>query len=87
MTIKSSTKQYQVNIFEDFSVIEHLEIDDKTFVVIDQNLVRLYGEKLFGRIAPEQCYILEALEENKTMDTVLEICERMRIYRPKEMRD
>lgn len=42
MTIKSSTKQYQVNIFEDFSVIEHLEIDDKTFVVIDQNLVRLY---------------------------------------------
>lgn len=48
MTIKSSTKQYQVNIFEDFSVIEHLEIDDKTFVVIDQNLVRLYGEKLFG---------------------------------------
>ena len=77
MTIKSSTKQYQVNIFEDFSVIEHLEIDDKTFVVIDQNLVRLYGEKLFGRIAPEQCYILEALEENKTMYSVLEICERM----------
>ena len=77
MIVKSSTKQYEVNIFEDFSAIEQLEIDDKTFVVIDQNLIRLYGEKLFKCITPEQCYILEALEENKTMDTVLEICERM----------
>ncbi len=77
MIIKSSTKNYNVNLFTDFEPISPLNIDKKTFVVIDSNLYHLYGQQLFSMISKEQCYIIEAIEEKKTIETALEICEIM----------
>lgn len=75
MIIRSSTKNYNVNIFTDFEKVKNIDIDEKTFVVIDKTLYGLYKEELFANIPEKQLYIIEALEENKTIDTALEICE------------
>lgn len=77
MIIKSSTKDYEVNIYRDFSKAKALEVDKNTFVVIDKILYSLYKEELFENIPSEQLYILEAIEDNKRIETALEICEIM----------
>lgn len=77
MIIKSSTKNYEVNINNNFSNINNMNIDKNTFFVIDKILYNLYADELFVNIPKEQLYILEALEENKTIDTALQICEIM----------
>lgn len=77
MKIKSSTKEYQVNIYDQFDNVHKEKIDSKTFVVVDRVLYDLYKERLFAGIASEQLYLLEAIEENKIIETALEICEIM----------
>lgn len=77
MIIKSSTKDYQVNIFRDFEKVKALEIDSNTFVVIDKILYGMYEKELFAEIPKEQLYIIEAIEDNKRIETALEICEIM----------
>ncbi len=77
MIIKSSTKDYKVDIYSNFEKVKCLNIDKNTFVVIDKNLYELYGKELFSAIPEEQMYILEAVEENKKIETALEICEIM----------
>lgn len=77
MIIKSSTKDYGVSIYRDFDIIKNIEIDEKTFVVVDKVLYGIYEEELFHIIPKEQLYILEAIEENKRIETALAICEIM----------
>lgn len=77
MFIQAATKQYEVTIHSDFAPVQEIAVDDKTFVVIDKNLYELYRELLFSGIPQQQLYILEATEENKVLDTALEICEIM----------
>ena len=74
MKIQSATKTYDVNIHNDFAPVKALEMDEKTFVVIDKTLYELYREELFSNIPEKQLYILEATENNKVVDTALEIC-------------
>ncbi len=77
MEIKSATKNYSVNIFNSFNSVDNIEIDDKTFVVIDKNVFELYREKLFNTIPEGRRFVFEATEENKVIESVLEICEIM----------
>lgn len=77
MIIQSSTKTYHLNIMESFEAAESLAVDEKTFVVIDKKLYELYKTKLFAELPPERVYLLEALEENKQIETALRICEIM----------
>ncbi|NBJ96856.1 iron-containing alcohol dehydrogenase [bacterium 1xD8-48] len=77
MNIKSRFKDYQVNLVSDFSFIDNITLDEKTYVVADKNVYKLYYDRLFKRISKEQLYLIEAVEENKTIKTALEICEKM----------
>lgn len=77
MIIKSSTKDYQVNIYNNFDKAKSIEVDKDTFVVIDKILYGLYEKELFSGIPEDQLYIIEAIEENKTVETALAICEIM----------
>lgn len=77
MFIQAATKKYEVTIHSDFSPVKEIAVDDKTFVVIDKNLYELYKDQLFQSIPEKQLYILNATEENKVLDTALEICEIM----------
>lgn len=77
MMIKSSTKDYNVNIYRDFGVIRDMKIDERSFVVIDKVLYEIYKDELFHTVPEGKLYILEALEEDKRIETALEICEIM----------
>lgn len=77
MMIQSSTKAYSVNIMESFEAAESLIIDEKSFIVIDQKVYELYRDKLFANMPSDRIYLLEALEENKQIETALRICEIM----------
>lgn len=76
MKIKSSTKDYEVIIHQSLSFIEELSVDENTMLVIDQTLYDLYRTH-FEMLKPGKLVLLEAREENKTIEKALEICELM----------
>lgn len=77
MIIKSSTKDYEVNIVRDFSFVEQLLQRENAMFVIDKTVYNLYHDRLFANIPESRLMLLEALEPNKTIDTALKICEVM----------
>ncbi len=77
MIIKSSTKDYKVQIEDGFSFFDPLLQTDNTLFVVDKKLYDLYEKELFGRIPEDKLYLIEALEENKTIETALGVCEKM----------
>lgn len=77
MVIKSKFKDYFVNIYENMEKAENIVIDDCTFVIIDKKVYEIYKEKVFSSINVDRIYLLDAIEENKTIDQALEICEIM----------
>lgn len=77
MKIISKFKEYQVNIVDDFSFMDKILFDEKTYTVIDRLVYGLYHDRLFDRIPEERLYVVEAVEENKEVETALDICERM----------
>lgn len=77
MIIKASSKDYEVTVNNNFDVIEKLQIDKDTYVVIDKKLYNIYVERLFNKIPKDQLYIFESIEENKTIESALQICEIM----------
>ena len=77
MKIQSSTKNYEVNISPNFEAVQNMVVDNNTFVVVDKTLYELYNKELFENIPEDRLYILEAVEDNKTIETALEICEIM----------
>lgn len=77
MIIKSSTKEYPVIIEKDFSFLERLAEEKNKLFVIDKLVYEIYGEKIFYNIPRKDVFLIEATEENKHIETALEICEIM----------
>lgn len=76
MIIHSNLKKYEVVMEKDFKFIDDLKkIQNKIFVV-DRKVYSLYREALFSDLKNDEIYLLDALEEKKTIDTALNICER-----------
>ena len=76
MKIRSRFKEYEVIIEKEASFFDELCSMPNAFYVIDQKVYELYRD-LFHKI-PESClYMLEAVEENKVIETALDICERI----------
>lgn len=76
MIIQSRLKNYTVNIEDDLSFIKTLLCKENTEFVIDRNVYEIYKSH-FLSIPQERLYLIDALEKNKNIDTVLDICERM----------
>ncbi|MDE7311946.1 MAG: hypothetical protein K2N87_10105 [Eubacterium sp.] len=77
MKIRSSVKGYNLEIHQDFESIKSQVYDTHTFAIIDRRLYEIYRQELFQRMPAGKIYLMEALEKNKTIETVLEICEEM----------
>lgn len=76
MRIHAHAKDYEVNIRENFDFVAELLRLPNRFAVIDENVYRLYRDRLFAGL--DSAYmLLPALEENKIIDTALKICEQM----------
>lgn len=75
MIIKSSTKDYAVTIYKSFDSLTLKQADDEsTYYVIDKYLYNLYEDQLFRDIPTNKLYLLDAVEEKKTIETALDIC-------------
>lgn len=77
MEIKSKIKNYSVNIYENIDKAIDVNVDNCTFVIIDRNVYEIYHDKVFRGIDSDRLFLLDAIEENKTIDKALEICEIM----------
>lgn len=77
MVIKSHAKDYEVTIHEDFSFVNDLKKIENSLFVLDRKVYELYKETLFNDIDDQQIFLIDALEENKTIETALDICEIM----------
>lgn len=69
ITIQSHPKNYDV-VFEQFSN----EFTDKQIVLVDKNVKDLY------EISHNKIIVIDAIEENKSMDVVLRVCEELLNY-------
>lgn len=76
INIKSHFRNYDVRLEQDFYFLNKLIEIEKSFWVIDKN-VCVYYESQFSNIPISKKYILDATEENKVIDTALEICEKL----------
>lgn len=76
MNIHSKIRDYTLSIAQDFSLLDPVLALDKAFFVVDRNVFQLYRD-LFTSLPDERTFLLEAREEEKTIDAALSICERM----------
>lgn len=77
MKITSKFKDYSVSLQPDFTFMDKLKCLENTFFVIDKKVYNLYFDKLFFDIPEQKLFTIEAIEENKTVETALKICEMM----------
>lgn len=86
MIIQSHSKEYQVEIYEDFSFLEELFAIPDSFFVLDETVYHLYKEQIFSRFEQElkdRFYLIRAEESNKTIETALSVCEKISNLRAK----
>ena len=83
MVIRSHAKDYKVNIYSDYDFFSRLKEIEYSLWVIDRNVYELYREELFSDLQEEKLFCIDAIEENKTIDTALKICEAMTCIKAK----
>ena len=74
--IHSHTKDYQVQVHGDFSFLENLKSIANSFFVIDKKVYDLYST-YFSDVSSDKLFLIDAIEENKNIQTALQICEEM----------
>lgn len=76
MEIRSVIRKYEVILKDDTEFVKELFGHENTEYVVDKNVYELYTP-LFESVPKERLLLIEATEEKKTIDTALEICERI----------
>jgi 3-dehydroquinate synthetase len=73
MIIHSHLKEYKVKFEKEFQFISDLAVLENTYYIIDSNVYDIYWT--YFTVLPENRVMrIESVEENKTIETVLEIC-------------
>ena len=76
MQIKSNIKTYEVVIEPTKVFFERLVETENAQFVIDKNVYEIYSD-LFQKISHQRLIVVEAIEQNKILDTAMEICEKI----------
>ena len=76
MKIKSKIKDYDVILEDNLDFLTNVLKTENLEIVIDKDVYILY-EDYFSLISKEALFLLEANEENKVINTVLSICEKI----------
>lgn len=76
MEIKSNLKTYNVIIEDDLDFLNKLKQIDNAEFVIDSNVYDLYMDDFQG-IPENRLFLLDATEQNKVIETALDICEKI----------
>lgn len=83
MEICSSAKTYKLFMERDWEFWTDLRADDHAFFVVDDRVYALYRDTLFQNMPGDRLFLLTAVEENKTIEKALEICEALTERREK----
>lgn len=75
MIIKSSQKEYGVNLVSDFTIPLRQAVDEGAFVICDSTVFNLYREQILSAVAQDSCLVIEASETTKTIDKCKDIIE------------
>lgn len=62
---------------KDFSFLQPLLERENAFFVIDKTVYDLYRSQLHFDVPGSRLFILDAVEENKTIETALQLCNFM----------
>lgn len=76
MKIKAATKTYEVKFEQGTSFVRSFTSIENAFFAIDRKVYELYQDEL-AEIPAEALFLIDAVEENKVIDTALAICEAM----------
>lgn len=76
MIIHSRLKEYEVKIEDNIDFLNNIVRTENAEFVIDKRVYELYQEYL-SEIPSSRLFIVEAKEENKIIETALDICEEM----------
>lgn len=76
MIIQSKLKEYSVHIEKDFSFFPELFALPNSYFVMDRKVFNLYKECI-AVLKAKKIFLIDAVEENKTIETALKICENM----------
>lgn len=76
MDIVSRFKTYKVSFIEDLKLFNEFVKDETTYFAIDRNIINAYKE-VFASLPGDRLYIIDAVEQKKNIDTVIDICEKM----------
>ena len=76
MKVKAAIKEYEVRLEDDLSFLQSFGAIENAFFVVDSKVWDLYGE-YFHDIPKNALYLVDAVENRKTIETALDICERM----------
>ncbi len=76
MIIQSRFKEYEVKFEQSLEFLRHITQTTNAEYVIDAHVFELYQE-YFTNIPTERLCLIQATEENKVIDSALEICEKM----------
>lgn len=76
MIIHSKFKNYEVKIEKSLEFLSDVLNTDNAEFVVDKKVYYLY-EQILERIPQERLILIEAVEENKIIETALSICEKM----------
>ena len=85
ISIHSHFKDYKVRFTDSLSGITEAYGKQESFFVMDRKIIELYGRGLGadrqavtdGGLPEDRLFIIDAIEENKTVETALDICEKM----------
>ncbi len=76
MEIKSNIKNYNVRIHNELCELSFLFNEKNALYVVDEKVYNIYKEN-FKSIETEKLVIFNSLENNKNINSALEICEKM----------
>lgn len=68
IVVRSKFRDYEVCFVDDFMAVLKQQMNENSFLIIDQRVMTLYKDKIKSFLLPNRFLIVEATEFNKTMD-------------------
>lgn len=76
LRIRSRVREYDVDFDDGDGWAQSLAALDRTFVVVDENVLRLHGDGVLAPFRSGPVAVIPASEDRKTFETVGELCEQ-----------
>ena len=84
MRIKSNIKSYDVFFEKDSSFLDKLFEKENSIFIVDKNVYNLHNNKFLQNLPSEKLIILDACEENKSIETLCYLYENIMKFAPRK---